>query len=313
MTERPTYVVVTAARDEQENLRRLAEALSAQTLRPSRWIIVENGSTDSTPAVCRNIVETHRWAELLVSDGSSEPVRGWPIVRALHRAIAELVDSPPDILVNVDADTSMDPRYLESLIREFIADDNLGIASGVELELHGGRWRPRHLTGSSVFGPTRAFRWECLQEILPFDERTGWDGIDQLKANGRGWRTQAFPHLTFKHHRAVGSRDAGTWAQWYAQGEHAHYTHYRPLYVTARATFRALAQPAAGLGLLHGYLSAAARRRPRLADTAARDFVRRQQRLRELPGRALQALGHRPPGDHSLPGPMLRTRRSATR
>jgi glycosyltransferase involved in cell wall biosynthesis len=39
-----SYVVVTPARDEAENLRRQAAWLAEQTHRPSEWVIVDNGS-----------------------------------------------------------------------------------------------------------------------------------------------------------------------------------------------------------------------------------------------------------------------------
>ena len=46
------------------------------------------------------------------------------------------------------------------------------------------------MTGSTVWGATRAYRWECLQRVLPLEERLGWDGIDEFKANALGWRTE---------------------------------------------------------------------------------------------------------------------------
>ena len=54
-----------------------------------------------------------------------------------------------------------------------------------------GRWRERHLTGSTVWGATRAYRRACLDDGLPFEERLGWDGIDEFKANARGTAYEA--------------------------------------------------------------------------------------------------------------------------
>jgi len=44
--------------------------------------------------------------------------------------------------------------------------------------------------------------------VLPLEPRHGCDGIDQLKARGRGWRTQVITDLPFRHHRTEGSEDA---------------------------------------------------------------------------------------------------------
>src|SRR6185437_9301371 len=95
----------------------------------------------------------------------------------------------PDVLINVDADISVEPDYFERLLAEFETDHELGIASGGLFELERGVWRQRHLTGSTVVGASRAYRWQCLEQILPFEERVAWDGIDEFKANALGWRT----------------------------------------------------------------------------------------------------------------------------
>ena len=47
----PRYAVITPVRDEESHLARTAEALLAQTHRPSVWVIVDDGSTDATAAI----------------------------------------------------------------------------------------------------------------------------------------------------------------------------------------------------------------------------------------------------------------------
>ena len=42
------YAAVTPVRDEEDNLRRLAESMLDQTYKPVAWIVVDNGSTDGT-------------------------------------------------------------------------------------------------------------------------------------------------------------------------------------------------------------------------------------------------------------------------
>ena len=186
----------------------------------------------------------------------------------------------------------MEPDYFERLLDRFDADPSLGIASGSAFELQGGDWRQRHVTGSTVWGASRAFRWSCLQEILPFEERVAWDGIDEFKANARGWRTQAFEDLEFKHHRREGERDGTTWRARSNQGHAAYYVGYRPWYLVLRALFNARHEPAA-VGMIAGYLSAAVRREPRSRDADARAYLRGQQSIRSLRLRSLEATGRR--------------------
>jgi hypothetical protein len=187
---------------------------------------------------------------------------------------------------------SFEPEYFERLLGSFAADERLGIASGTLLELHRDDWRARHQTGTTVWGASRAYRWDCLQDVLPLEERLGWDGIDEFKANVRGWRTATLPEPSFRHHRPEGQRDGGRYRARAAQGAASHYVGYRPSYVVTRALFNALRDPAA-LAMIGGFAVAAARREPRFPDARVIEYVRRGQRLRNLPRRRLEALGKR--------------------
>jgi glycosyltransferase involved in cell wall biosynthesis len=286
-----SYDVVTPARDEAANLPRLASCLAAQTIRPRAWKIVVNGSTDGTLELAEQLAAEHDWVQVLSLPGTSSADRGAPVVRALQAGIAALGE-PPEIVVNVDADISMGSDYFERLLARFDADPSLGIASGSAFELQRGEWRQRFVTDTTVWGASRAYRWECLQELLPFEERIAWDGIDEFKANGRGWRTTAFEELPFHHHRREGQRDGSAWRARRNQGTAAYYLGYRPWYLIVRALWHMRREPAA-LAMIWGYTLAALKRDPRSADVAARAYLRRRQSLRNLKLRALEATGRR--------------------
>jgi glycosyltransferase involved in cell wall biosynthesis len=290
------YVVVTPARDEADNLPRLAASLAAQTLLPQAWYIVENGSSDNTLEFARGIAAEHKWVRVLSLPGSPTANRGAPVVRALQAGIAAIVD-PPEILVNVDADISMERDYFERLLAKFDADPSLGIGSGSAYELRKGGWEQRFVTGSTAWGASRAYRWACLEELLPFEERVAWDGLDEFKANVRGWRTRAFEDLPFRHHRREGERDGATWKVRSNEGRTAHYLGYRPWYLVLRALWHARREPAA-LAMIAGYIGAAARGARRNNDEASRAYLRQQQSLRNLRRRAFEAAGRR----HQLEG-----------
>lgn len=286
-----SYAVVTPARDEAENLPRLTASLAAQTVLPTAWYVVENGSTDGTLALAYELEEEHDWIHVLSLPGATAAERGAPIVRALHAGL-EAMTVKPDVLVNVDADVSFAPEYFERLLARFDDDAALGIASGSAYELEGGGWRQRHVTGSTVWGAARAYRWSCLHELLPLEERMAWDGLDEFRANARGWRTIAFEDLPFRHHRREGERDGSAWRAGMNQGRAAHYLGYRFWYLVLRAGWNARRQPAA-FGMVSGYLSASLRRAPQTPDAEARAYLRRQQSLWALRQRAREATGRR--------------------
>ena len=284
-----TYSVITPAQNEAETLPFLASALRRQTRAPERWVIAANGSTDRTLDVARQIVGECGWARLLLVPGAPRRERGAPIVRALHAGIKSL-DVETDVVVNVDADVTIDPDYFERLTQAFEDDPGLGIASGSAWELNDGIWRQRFVTGGTVWGATRAYRRACLLDVLPLEERHGWDGIDQLKARARGWRTRTLLDLPFRHHRREGVEDASRWAHWVANGDTAYFMGYRPWYLVARTLHQIRRDPWA-VGLMYGYIAAVARRSPRLDDPRAREILRADQSLRVIRRRRREALG----------------------
>lgn len=286
-----TYALVTPARNEEDGLRRLAGCVLEQTVAPTTWVIADNGSTDATAAIAAELARSHPSITVVVVPGETMPTRGGAVVRAFNAGL-DALPSWPDVVVKLDADVSFDADHFERLLERFAADPTLGIASGLCLEKEQGRWRPRYSTRSHVRGAVRAYRGTCLEDVLPLEERMGWDGIDEIKAAVRGWRTATIQDIEFRHHRALGEREQAT-ARWTRQGEMAHYMGYRPSYLVFRALYRSLREPSA-LAMVWGYAAAAARRRPRYPDVSVRAWLRREQSLRRLPRRAREATG-RPP------------------
>jgi glycosyltransferase involved in cell wall biosynthesis len=290
---RLSYVAITPARDEAENLARVGACLAAQTVRPTEWVIVDNGSVDGTREVALDLVARHPWIRLLAVRGERSPVRGGPIVRAFVTGLGSL-ETLPDVVVKLDADLTMEPDYFERLLAAFEADPALGIASGTCWEIQDGEWRPQYSTRDHVRGAARAYRRECLGQVLPLPERMGWDGIDELKAKTCGWRTRSIQDLPIRHHRTLGGREPRV-PMWIAQGEMAHFMCYRPSYLLARALYNAgLGRDPTALAMLVGYTRAALARQPRYEDPAVRTLLREEQSARRLPRRLREALGRVP-------------------
>lgn len=285
------YALVTPARDDAENLVRLAESIERQTLLPDSWVIVDDGSSDGTAGVIAGLqARLPSVVGAAVPQTQAAAVRGGPIVRAFREGLDRL-PRQADVVIKLDADLSMEPDYFERLIAAFAADPALGIASGSCWERDaGGVWRQRFGTRDGVWGACRAYRWACLQDVLPLEERQGWDEIDSLMAAARNWRTGTILDLPFRHHRVEGARDRSRLDVWAAQGEASYYIGYRPSYAFARALFRGIREPAA-FAIAGAYIASAVRRGPRCQDQPAVDYLREQQRLRRLPQRAREALG----------------------
>lgn len=286
-----SYAAVTPARDEAGNLPRLASCLAAQTVVPSKWILVDNGSSDQTPELAADLAARYSWVEVIhVPNEVTRP--GAPVVRAFNAGL-EALDGAFDVVVKLDADVSFDSDYFEGLLLAFEDDPALGIASGECFELEAGEWRPVFVTGDHVRGATRAYRARCLSEIGRLPEEMGWDGVDELKASILGWRTKSLADRHFFHHRAVGERD-GAWARWFAEGRCAYYMGYRVSYLAARTVGRAIRdRDLAAFAMPWAFLVATIRRDQRYDDELVRRYLRSQQSLRFLPIRFLESFGVR--------------------
>ena len=288
-----THVIVTPARNEAENLRRLGECLIEQTWRPNAWIVVDNGSTDGTKDVVRELAGDHRWIRLLVIESDANPIRGRSSVRAFNAGVMELSENP-DLVTGLDADVSFGPGYFDGLRREFEKNLRLGIAAGLCYEPSGDGWDPVHVTRPNLRGASLTYRKECLAQLLPLEGRYAWDGIAVIRANVRGWQTAMFPELSYFHHRPTGARDAHRFAGFAEEGDSAYYMWYRPSYMLLRTLYRAIGRrdPAAA-GLVWGYARSAVSGRSRHLEPGFREFVRSNQsptqwlsRTREITGRS---------------------------
>ena len=277
------YAVVTPARNEQDNLPRLAAALAAQELAPAAWIVVDDGSVDGSPRFVAEFGVVHPWVRLLPkppeTDGAiARGRREGRDLEAFKFGVAA-VDVPYDVVVKVDADVDFDPGYFAALIGRFEADPRLGIASGTCYEVEDGVWVRRTKSDTTVWGASRAYRRECVGDLMSLEPRMGWDGLDEVKVQLKGFETATFVDLPFRHHRPEGGRELSSLHQGEALGRASWYMGYRPSYLTLRALYRARRQPAA-LAMLWGYAAAAARRDRRCPDPDVIAALRDRQRLR---------------------------------
>jgi poly-beta-1,6-N-acetyl-D-glucosamine synthase len=283
MTRRPSYAVVTPARNEAENLKRLAVALAAQTRKPKVWAVVDDGSTDGTWGLLTELADRHEWLLPVTptTTAQDELARGRRGGRALEgfRTGVRALHGRVDVVIKVDADVDFDADYCERLLDQFAADTKLGIASGTCYEREAGEWVRRTKANTTVWGASRAYRWDCLPDVMDLEPRMGWDGLDELSVQLRGLRTETFVDLPFRHHRPEGGREHSGLHHGDALGRASWYMGYRPTYITMRALYRARTEPRA-LAMIWGYGAAAVRREPRCPDVRLVEALRERQRLR---------------------------------
>jgi glycosyltransferase involved in cell wall biosynthesis len=279
-----SYAVVTPARNERENLERLAASLVAQERPPAAWVIVDDGSDDGTGELAARLAAEHPWIHVTGTGGGGGALRdGRRRGRALDsfrdgvRALADV----PDVVAKVDADTSFDPDYFPRLVDRFAQYPDLGIAGGACYELEDGRWVRQKVIPTHPRGASRAYRRVCLDDVMTLESRMGWDGLDEVKARMRGYRSAVLLDLAFRHHRPTGARERGRLRHYTAQGRAAWYMGYRPTYLLLRTAYRAPREPAA-IAMVWGFAAAALSRESRCPEPDVIRHLRAEQRVRAV-------------------------------
>lgn len=280
------YAVITPARNEERNLPRLAAALAGQTVPPACWVVVDDGSTDGTARLLADLAGRLPWlrrVDRAEAAGGGAVAAGRREGRALEtfRAGIAHIDARVDVVIKMDADIDFDTDYAERLLVHFQAEPDLGLASGTCYEREGGQWVRRTKAETTVWGASRAYRWDCIDELAHLEARMGWDGLDELRLHLRGYRTATLLELGFRHHRREGGRERSTLHHDAARGRASWYMGYRPSFLTLRALYRSLREPSA-IAMLYGYAAAAVAGAPRYPDARVRSLLRERQRLRHV-------------------------------
>jgi poly-beta-1,6-N-acetyl-D-glucosamine synthase len=282
----PSYVVVTPCRDEEEHLEGTIVSMVAQTVRPTQWIIVNDGSTDGTGEILERYASLHPWIVVVERVDRGHRLNGSGVMHAVHDGLSRIDIESWDFLVKLDADLVFEPAYFEECLARFGADSSLGIGGGVVASEVDGRLIDEKHPKFHVRGATKIYRRACWAEIGGLHVVKGWDTLDELKANMEGWSTRSFEDLVVVQKRYTGAAQ-GQLSNWRKNGEGCWIAGYHPLFLIVRAFVRGFRRPLVipTVGLISGYFGAALRRTPRISDRELIRYVRRQQ-IRKLTGRS---------------------------
>lgn len=285
------YVVISPARNEEQNIRRTLESMVAQRHRPLRWVIVSDGSTDRTDAIVKEFLADHDWIELLrmpdIRDRSFAAK-----VECFKRGFERVKDLPSELVVSLDADIAFEPDYFAFLLSKFDENPRLGVAGTPFVE--GNRHYDYQFTNiEHVSGACQVFRRACYDDIGGYVRIKG-GGIDWTAvttARLKGWQTRTFTEKTCLHLQPMGSRTGRRFGRVgvnFHHGQRDYYLGGHPLWQAFRCAHQMTKPPriVGGLSLLAGYTWAMLRRVDRPVSEELIRFHRAEQmaRLRKVLG-----------------------------
>lgn len=281
---RRRYVLISPCRDEAEHMRRTLESVMAQTFPPALWVVVDDGSTDLTPAILESYRARVPYLRVVRRADRGRRNVGPGVIEAFYAGLETVSLEEFDYVCKLDLDLDLPPRYFELLMDRMERDPRLGTSSGKPYFVD-----PR--TGALVaevcgdemsVGMTKFYRVACFREIGGFVRQVMWDGIDCHRCRMLGWIAESVDDegLRFVHLRPMGSSQKGIWTGRVRSGYGQYFMGTAPLYLLASAVFRLPKHPVlvGSIAMLWGYVSSAARGVARYEDAAFRDFLRRYQR-----------------------------------
>lgn len=279
----PSYVLITPARNEAQFIELTIQSVIQQTVRPLKWVVASDGSTDGTDEIVERYAQQHDWIELVrVPEHASRNFAGK--VRAFNAGYARVADLDFEVLANLDGDVSFDETYLAFLVSKFSENPRLGVA-GTPYREENAAHDETFKNPDHVSGACQMFRRQCFEEIGGYAavESGGIDLIALLAAQAKGWQTRRYDERFCFHHRNVGSGNyANILQRLLARGRKDYQLGSHPIFEIFRSMNQMRTRPylIGGVLMMAGYSWAMLRRVKRTMPSELRTLRQRDQMQR---------------------------------
>lgn len=277
------YVIVTPAYNEEANIEAVIKSVIAQTARPLKWVIIDDGSTDKTFEIARRYEKAHDFIEC----HTRKRIKGYSYfasnVYAILAGYEKVKKLDYDFIAILDGDIELCDNYYQEVFRRFSLNPDLGIATGTYLEEINGVVYEANIDRQSTPKAIQVFRRKCYRQIggfIPF-KNGGEDSCAEVMARMFGWRTWSFPEIKVLHQRPVGTGEGHSILHGrYRLGLTDYCLGTHPLFMFAKCLRRCFVEKPyifSGLCRIAGYVSGYIMAEPRQIPYSARSYLRKEQ------------------------------------
>lgn len=284
------YCLITPCRDEAAYARRSLDSVVGQSVAPTKWIIVDDGSTDDTPQILAEYAAKYPFIEIVTRKDRGKRAVGPGVIDAFYAGYERIRPSDYDYVCKLDLDLDLPPRYFERLMELMEADPRLGTVSGKPYFEENGQLVSEKCGDEMSVGMTKFYRTRCFEQIGGFVRQVMWDGIDCHRARMLGWKAASLDEevIRFIHLRPMGSSQKGIYTGRMRHGYGQYFMGTGLLYMTASSVFRLTHPPAVtgAAAMWWGYAKSRLKREARYDDEEFRKFLRRYQLACLIKGKA---------------------------
>jgi poly-beta-1,6-N-acetyl-D-glucosamine synthase len=232
------YILISPVHNEEEMLPLVMKSLILQTIRPVKWVIVDDASTDGTKDIIKKYEEQYDFIMYCQNQRSGTGSYYSRRTQAFLFGFEAVKHLEFDFVAVLDADLTIEPTYYESVLREFDRNPKLGISSGVYINKINDSLQKVIRANISTPGGLQMFRRECYEDIGGYKPLRygGDDSLADITARMNGWQTQSFPQYAAIHHRPVGTRGGvHILKAKYRQGFAEYYLGTHPIFMIAKS------------------------------------------------------------------------------
>ncbi len=245
---------------------RTLDSIARQTVPPAAWIIVDDGSTDETPAILAEYAARFPYIKVIRRDDRGFRKLGGGVIDAFYHGYDTITPTDFDYVCKLDLDLDLPACYFQTLMERMEAEPRIGTCSGKPFF--------RDAAGNSIsemcgdensVGMVKFYQTACFQQIGGFVRELMWDGIDCHRSRMLGWISVSWddPAINFEHLRPMGTSHKNWWTGRVRHGVGQYFMGTGPTYMLASALFRMTRPPIVigGIAMLWGYLKSMLQRR----------------------------------------------------
>ena len=192
--------------NEQNFIKKSVESLINQTIKPAEVIYVNDNSTDNSKSIINNLIGKYEWIRVIDHKSVQKHIPGSKVIEAFNFGLKNL-ETQFDVICKFDGDIVLPTNYIEKIIEIFDKKEKVGITGGNLYILRNGKWIYENIAAKThVRGPIKAYRAECFNDIKGLKSSIGWDTVDVLLAQKKGWLIYTDKNLIVKHLKPTGQK-----------------------------------------------------------------------------------------------------------